>query len=107
MAPRSQWAPSRRPTCRRGRRCAGAPPGRPPAPEPEMPFPMADRLAACIVPEGGTIRDALAATDAGASGIALAVDGDGRLVGIVTDGDLRRAILRGMGLDDPVAPVLN
>ena len=31
---------------------------------------------------------------------------DGRLAGVVTDGDLRRALLRGAGLEDPVAPVL-
>lgn len=33
----------------------------------------------------------------------LVVDADRRLVGSLTDGDIRRAILRGVGLDDPVA----
>ncbi|GAA4165612.1 hypothetical protein GCM10022286_29140 [Gryllotalpicola daejeonensis] len=32
--------------------------------------------------------------------VAVLIDDDGRLVGVLTDGDLRRAILRGAGLDD-------
>jgi dTDP-glucose pyrophosphorylase len=68
---------------------------------------VADDLGACIVPRQGTLRDGLAAVDRGAAGIALAVDDDGRLVGVATDGDLRRALLRGSSLEDPLEPVLN
>jgi len=68
---------------------------------------MTDRLAACLFDETGTIRDAMRALDTGADQIALAVDGDGRLVGVVTDGDLRRALLAGLTLDAPVGPRLN
>ena len=68
---------------------------------------MTARLEAAIAPEAGSIRDAMRALDAGAGQIALAVDGAGRLVGVVTDGDLRRALLAGSTLDAPVAPVLN
>ena len=67
---------------------------------------MPDPLEACLVPEGGTIREAMAALDRGAGRIALAVDGDGRLVGVATDGDIRRALLRGHTLDDPIAAIL-
>lgn len=67
---------------------------------------MAENLQGCIVPATGTLRDALAAVDRGAAGIALAVDDAGRLAGVATDGDLRRALLAGVGLDDPLAPVL-
>jgi dTDP-glucose pyrophosphorylase len=63
-------------------------------------------LDAYLVAEAGTVRDAMAAVDRGAARIALAVDADGRLIGVVTDGDLRRALLRGVDLTDPVAPVL-
>jgi dTDP-glucose pyrophosphorylase len=63
-------------------------------------------LDAYLVAEGATVRDAMAAVDRGAARIALAVDADGRLCGVVTDGDLRRALLRGIGLADAVAPVL-
>ncbi len=68
---------------------------------------MTDRLRGSIVPEDGTLRSAMEALDRGASEIALAVDGEGRLSGVVTDGDLRRALLRGLGLDDPLTTVLN
>jgi len=64
-------------------------------------------MAGCLVPSGGTIRDALGAVDRGAAGIALATDEAGRLVGVATDGDIRRALLRGTSLDEPIGPVLN
>lgn len=64
-------------------------------------------VAGLTVPATATIRDGMRAVDLGAGGIALAVDAQGRLVGIVTDGDLRRALLAGAMLDDPVRPVLN
>jgi dTDP-glucose pyrophosphorylase len=64
-------------------------------------------LAACSMREDGTIRDALRTLDQGADRIALALDDTGRFVGVVTDGDVRRALLRGASLDDPVGPVVN
>lgn len=63
---------------------------------------MSDRLARIIIPENASIRSALEAIDSGAVDIALAVDGDGKLVGTVTDGDIRRAILRGASLTDSI-----
>ena len=63
-------------------------------------------LSACLVPETGTIREAMVALDRGAGRIALAVADDGRLSGVVTDGDIRRALLGGATLDDPVGPIL-
>lgn len=53
-----------------------------------------------------TVRDAIAALEQGAVGIALVVDADNRLLGTVTDGDVRRAILRDVSLDDGVEEVL-
>lgn len=55
----------------------------------------------------GTIGDALRALEAGSLQIALVVDQDNRLQGTVTDGDIRRAILRGLGLDSPVSEIMN
>jgi dTDP-glucose pyrophosphorylase len=49
----------------------------------------------------------MAAIDRGARQIALVVDDDGRLVGVLTDGDVRRALLRGVHLDAPLAPVVS
>ncbi len=68
---------------------------------------MGESFDACLVPVGGTIRDAMVALDRGARRIALAVDADGRLVGVVTDGDVRRALLGGARMDDPLEPVLS
>ena len=61
---------------------------------------MSTRFEDCLVPVDGSIRDAMRALDKGAGRISLAVDADGRLAGVVTDGDIRRALLRGANLDD-------
>jgi dTDP-glucose pyrophosphorylase len=49
-----------------------------------------------------TLREALAVIDAAGCQIALIVDGDRRLLGLLSDGDARRAFLRGMVLSDTV-----
>jgi dTDP-glucose pyrophosphorylase len=67
---------------------------------------MIDRLARIIVPEHASIRTAMEAIDQGAVDIALAVDADRRLVGTITDGDIRRAILRGATLTDSISPFI-
>lgn len=52
------------------------------------------------------ILDALQIIDAGSMQIALVVDADGKLVGTVTDGDVRRGILRKVPLDSSVASIM-
>ena len=54
---------------------------------------------ALIGPEA-TFRDALISIDATGAGIALIADADRRLLGVLSDGDLRRALIRGAGLED-------
>jgi dTDP-glucose pyrophosphorylase/predicted transcriptional regulator len=54
-----------------------------------------------------SFRDALRTIDAGGVQIALVVDEAGRLVGTVTDGDVRRGLLRGQTLDEPVLNIAN
>lgn len=49
-----------------------------------------------------TLRDALQVIDEAGSQIALVVDADRRLIGTLSDGDLRRALLRGVALGDPI-----
>jgi len=60
-----------------------------------------------LVREGVTIRELLAVITRSRKQIALVVDGESHLVGIVTDGDLRRAILRGVSLDAKVEEAMN
>jgi dTDP-glucose pyrophosphorylase len=55
------------------------------------------------VPAGGSLQDAMKAIDLAGTEIALAVDGIGTFVGALTDGDIRRALLSGAGMDAPLA----
>lgn len=52
-----------------------------------------------VLPPTATIRDAIAAIEQSRRLIAAIVDGDGRLLGVVSDGDIRRSILAGRPLD--------
>jgi dTDP-glucose pyrophosphorylase len=54
-----------------------------------------------ITPET-TLRDAMNVIDKAGSQIALVVDADRHLLGTLSDGDTRRALLRGASLDDRV-----
>ena len=49
-----------------------------------------------------TVRTALSKIDKAATQLGLVVDINGKLIGTVSDGDIRRGILAGMTLDDPV-----
>lgn len=59
------------------------------------------------VREGSTLRQVLELITRTGKQIALVVDGERRLVGVATDGDLRKAILRGASLDAKVDEVMN
>lgn len=52
-----------------------------------------------------TIRDVIAVIDRGAAQIALVTE-FGSLLGIVTDGDVRRGLLRGDSLETPVEKIM-
>lgn len=59
------------------------------------------RLESVIISPEASITDAIAQLDrAGTGALVVCVDGK-RLLGVLTDGDLRRAILRGVSLADP------
>lgn len=55
----------------------------------------------CIKPDS-LIRDAIICIDRDEAKIALVVDEERRLVDTITDGDVRRALLNGVDLDEPV-----
>ncbi len=52
-----------------------------------------------------TIKESLSIIDAGAIKIALVVDEENKLLGTITDGDIRRAILNGKSLEDSIADI--
>ncbi|ACX95486.1 nucleotidyltransferase family protein [Halothiobacillus neapolitanus] len=54
-----------------------------------------------------SLHRAIEVIDQGAKQIALVLDDDGRLIGTVTDGDIRRGILRHLSLEAPVSEVMN
>ena len=54
-----------------------------------------------------TLTKAISKIDESALQVALVLNVDGKLAGIVTDGDIRRAILRGDGLEIPVSEAMN
>jgi dTDP-glucose pyrophosphorylase len=62
---------------------------------------------ATLVRSDQSVLDALAAIDRGTLQIALVVDDARRLQGVVTDGDIRAHILKGLPLDKPVASLMN
>lgn len=53
------------------------------------------------------IRDALQLIDSESLRIALVVDGELRLLGVVTDGDVRRGLLKNLSITSPVNMVMN
>ncbi|WP_027363343.1 nucleotidyltransferase family protein [Desulfotruncus alcoholivorax] len=60
-----------------------------------------------LVSPSTSILETIQVIDSVALQIALVVDSDGRLLGTVTDGDIRRAILKGLSLTEPVAGAMN
>src|SRR3954471_22310256 len=63
-------------------------------------------LEALLLPVSASVRDAMDCIDRHRSGIALVVEDDRRLLGTVTDGDLRRAMIAEIELDAPVGVLL-
>jgi dTDP-glucose pyrophosphorylase/CBS domain-containing protein len=56
---------------------------------------------------GSTVRDAITSIDRSARiSVALILDDAGKLLGVLTDGDVRRGILAGVGLDAPVTELV-
>lgn len=68
---------------------------------------MLTDLKKMIVQRGDTLRQVMAIIDSGARQIALVTDEDGCLVATVTDGDVRRGLLKGLRLDSPVSEIMH
>lgn len=63
-------------------------------------------LSKFIVSPDNSIRQLIAFIDRNEKGIALVVDKDQKLLGTITDGDIRRALLEGQSLDEPVSKLI-
>ncbi len=55
-----------------------------------------------LIPSGMSLREAIARIDVASTQLALVVDAERRLLGTLSDGDVRRGLLAGIQLTDPV-----
>jgi dTDP-glucose pyrophosphorylase/CBS domain-containing protein len=60
-----------------------------------------------LLPVNSTLRDAIRNLDESAMQIALVVSDKGALIGTITDGDVRRGLLRGLSLSSPIDSVVH
>lgn len=60
-----------------------------------------------LITEGATLREALSHIERNHHGIVMAIDALGRVVGLATDGDIRRELLNGRTLDDSISTCIN
>lgn len=60
-----------------------------------------------LLEKTATIEDALAAITENKRGAILIVDGDKTIVGVVSDGDIRRALLKGATVMTPIGKIAN
>jgi dTDP-glucose pyrophosphorylase/CBS domain-containing protein len=63
-------------------------------------------ITSLLITPSFTVREAMQKVEDGAKGAVLVVDVDGKLVGIITDGDIRRAVLNNVDLDKTVGETL-
>lgn len=67
---------------------------------------MREKIRKICIGKNNTIKECIEAIDQGALGIALVVDENDKLLGLVTDGDIRRAILKNVDLNLPVEEIM-
>lgn len=60
-----------------------------------------------LLDEDATLREAIRSLDRSSLQIVLVIDRSGVLVGTVTDGDIRRGLLRGIGMEDRLVTVVH
>jgi len=64
-------------------------------------------LESFLIGSETSVREAIAVIDRGSIQVALVVDGAGMLLGTVTDGDIRRGLLKGKNLEDRIDEVMH
>ena len=60
-----------------------------------------------LVPRSATIKQVIETIERSQAKVALVVDEAQRLIGTVTDGDIRRGLLRGIELAAPATQIMN
>ena len=68
---------------------------------------MTERWRQVLIGPQASMKATIEVIDKAALQIALVVDEQQRLLGVVTDGDIRRALIRGVALDTPITQVMN
>lgn len=61
----------------------------------------------CLIGENLSIRDVIHNLDRTALQIAIVISSDRRLIGTITDGDIRRGLLRGLDLDSLITTIIH
>src|SRR6476660_1644242 len=64
------------------------------------------RFSGVVIVDSASIRDAMRAIDTNGREMVLVSDKSGRIVGLISDGDILRALLAGHTLDMPAAIVM-
>ena len=70
-------------------------------------MPMTDPWALLVTGQNSTIHDAMALLNASGREVVLVRDGEGRIAGLITDGDIRRGLLAGATLQSPVTAIMH
>jgi dTDP-glucose pyrophosphorylase len=60
-----------------------------------------------LVGPSATIKEVIATIERAVAKVALVIDENGKLLGTVTDGDVRRGLLRGMQITDSASAIMN
>jgi dTDP-glucose pyrophosphorylase len=68
---------------------------------------MQTALSDILIGSGATLRDAMVAINKNGREMVLVAGDDGRVEGLVTDGDIRRGIVGGLTLDSSITTVMN
>jgi len=68
---------------------------------------MNEKIRSVLVNPSFSIKQTMEVIDKSALGIALVVENSGKLIGVVTDGDIRRAIIKEISLNEKVSNLIS
>ena len=60
-----------------------------------------------ILPINASIHQAITTLDIASTKIVMVIDGQGRLIGTISDGDIRRGLLKGLNLDSQILDIVH